>query len=73
MQPGIGQNIRIGKLSCEVIGVLKPKGAGGMGQDNDDLILMPLRVFQQRISGNHDITMIFATERAGRSTGSLKN
>jgi putative ABC transport system permease protein len=72
-QPGLGQTIRVGKLACEVIGVLRPKGAGGMGQDNDDLILMPLRAFQQRIAGNHDLTMIFATARAGRSTGSLKN
>ena len=72
-QPALGQTIRVGKLSCEVIGVLKPKGAGGMGQDNDDLILMPLRAFQQRIAGNHDITMVFATARAGRSTSSLKS
>ena len=72
-QPALGQNIRVGKLSCAVIGVLKPKGAGGMGQDNDDLILMPLRAFQQRIAGNHDITMLFATARAGRPTSNLKS
>jgi len=71
-QSPVGRSVRVGKTACDVVGVLKSKGAGGMGQDNDDLILMPLRAFQQRVAGNHDVTMIFATAREGRSTGSLK-
>jgi len=68
----LGQSVRVGRMSCEIIGVLKSKGAGGMGADNDDLILMPLRTFQQRVAGNHDISMVFATAKEGRSTASLK-
>jgi putative ABC transport system permease protein len=69
----LGQTVRVGRQTCEVIGVLKSKGAGGMGQDNDDLILMPLRAFQQRVAGNRDISMVFATAREGRSTSGLKS
>ena len=69
----VGQSLRVGRMSCEIIGVLTPKGAGGMGTDNDDLILMPLRTFQQRVAGNHDVTMIFATAREGRSTAGVKS
>ncbi len=68
----IGQTIRVGRTSCEVVAVLKAKGASGPGGDNDDLILMPLRAFQQRIAGNRDVTMIYATAREGRSTAGIK-
>lgn len=69
----VGESVRVGRTSCEVIGVLEAKGAGGMGADNDDVILMPLRSFQQRIAGNRDLTMIYATAREGRSTAGLKS
>ncbi len=68
----LGQTVRVGRLSCEVVGVLEAKGGGGMGGDNDDLVLMPLRTFEQRISGNRDISVIYATAREGRSTAGLK-
>lgn len=56
----IGQKIRIGKASCEVIGVLKTKGQSGMG-DQDDTIIVPLSTLQRRLVGrtsNRDITQI---------------
>ena len=68
----LGRTVRVGRVACNVIGLLVSKGAG-MGGDNDDLILMPLRTFQQRITGTNDITMVFATAREGRSTASVKN
>jgi putative ABC transport system permease protein len=71
-QSPVGQTIRVGRLSCEVVGVLASKGAGGMGGDNDDLVLMPLRTFQQRIAGNRDVTLVYANAREGRSTAGLK-
>jgi putative ABC transport system permease protein len=71
-QDPLGKTLRVGRTSCEVIAVLKAKGASGPGGDNDDLIIMPLRTFQQRIAGNHDVTMIYATAREGRSTAGLK-
>ena len=50
-----GQTIRIKAVSCDVIGYLKAKGAGMMGQDQDDLILMPIRAVQRRLIGSSDV------------------
>ena len=68
----IGQSLRVGKVSCLVIGELGAKGESGMGQDQDDLILMPLRAVQRRLLGNTDVATIFVSARAGRSTQSVQ-
>lgn len=52
----IGVNIRLQAISCQVIGVLASKGQAGMGMDQDDLVLTPLRTFQRRISGTRYIS-----------------
>ena len=48
----LGASIRVGKVSCLVIGELESKGQSGMGQDQDDLVLMPLRTVQRRLVGD---------------------
>ena len=57
-QDPLGNKIRLKNVSCEVIGRLKAKGQSGMGRDQDDVIVIPLRTFQRRIAGNRDISMI---------------
>jgi len=52
----VGGNIRLQAISCQVIGLLKVKGQGGFGTDQDDVVLVPLRTFQRRISGNRKIS-----------------
>ena len=71
-QDPIGSKIRIGKISCEVIGLLESKGQSSMGQDQDDTILMPLRTFHRRIAGNNDIGMIQVSVKDGVSTDKAK-
>ena len=39
-----------------------------MGTDQDDLVVLPLRTFQRRISGNQDVNMILVSVRDGEST-----
>ncbi len=68
----LDESIRVGKLSCRVIGVLESKGAGTMGMDNDDTIIMPLKTFQQRIVGNRDVSMIYVSVADDRSTSNVK-
>ncbi len=51
----VGSELRIGKLACPVIGVLKERGQGGMGNDQDDTVLMPLKTVQRQIIGTTDI------------------
>jgi putative ABC transport system permease protein len=64
----LGSRIRLGKLSFQVIGLLEAKGQSSMGTDQDDLVLLPLRTFQRRISGNQDISLIQVSIRDGEST-----
>ena len=58
-QDPIGATVRVDKVSCEVIGLLAPKGQSTFGQDQDDLVIMPLRAVQRRIAGNTDVSMIW--------------
>jgi len=51
----VGTELRVGKLACPVIGVLKERGQGGMGNDQDDTVLMPLKTVQRQIIGTTDI------------------
>lgn len=64
----LGQSLRLEKISCQVIGLLKAKGLSTMGADQDDLILIPLRTFQRRIAGNQDIRLIQISIQDGAST-----
>jgi putative ABC transport system permease protein len=64
-QDPVDSRIRLGALSCDVIGVLSSKGKTGMGQDQDDIVLLPLRAFQRRIAGNDDVRQIQVAVRAG--------
>ncbi len=67
-QDPIGATIRLQKLSCQVIGVLAKKGQSSFGMDQDDMILVPLRMVQRRITGNLDVSMISVSARDGAST-----
>ena len=60
----VGENVRIGNVSCRVIGLLKSKGKASMGQDQDDLVVMPLAVVQRRFAGNSDIGMFLISAKS---------
>jgi len=47
----IGQTIRIRKIPFTVIGTLSPKGQSAQGQDQDDLIIMPISTAKKKVIG----------------------
>ena len=47
----VGQNIRIDNQPFKIIGVLKKKGQSSMGQDQDDVIIVPMTTAQERMLG----------------------
>jgi putative ABC transport system permease protein len=47
----VGQTVRVQKLTCQVVGVLAPKGQTTTGQDQDDLVLMPVTTVQKKVMG----------------------
>jgi putative ABC transport system permease protein len=71
-QNPIGSSIRIDKLSAQVVGVLKSKGAATFGNDEDDFVLIPLRTFQRRIAGTVDVGTILVSGGDGASTDKIK-
>jgi putative ABC transport system permease protein len=48
---GIGQTIRLGRVPFTVVGTLAPKGQGGFGQDQDDVVMVPLETGRRRLLG----------------------
>ncbi|MDY6310923.1 MAG: ABC transporter permease [Cyanobacteriota bacterium] len=47
----IGKTIRIGNIPFKVVGLLKSKGSSGMGQDQDDLVFIPITTAQRKVFG----------------------
>ncbi|MDR3289861.1 MAG: ABC transporter permease [Rickettsiales bacterium] len=48
----IGKDIKIKGVPFKVVGLLKEKGAGMGGNDEDDLIIVPLTTFKTRLTSN---------------------
>jgi putative ABC transport system permease protein len=47
----IGKTVRIKNVPFQVIGLLEPKGANLFGDDQDNIVLMPISTMQKRIYG----------------------
>jgi putative ABC transport system permease protein len=71
-QDPLDATIRLEKLSCKVIGVFKSKGQSSFGMDQDDFVLVPLRMLQRRIAGNTDVSAISISARDGISTEKIE-
>ena len=68
----IGERIRVKNMSCEVVGILRAKGAG-MGRDQDDTVVVPMRALQRRITGNTDVNTISISAAKSSQTGKLQS
>ena len=67
-EPPLGNQMRVGNFSCEIIGVLASKGQSAMGTDQDDITVIPLRTLQRRLSGNQDVNSLMVSAQDGAST-----
>ena len=47
----VGLVVRIGRVPFTVVGTLQAKGQGGFGQDQDDVVLVPLETGRRRLMG----------------------
>jgi putative ABC transport system permease protein len=45
----VGSTLRVNGVPCEVIGVLEPKGLDASGNDQDDIVLVPIRTALRRL------------------------
>ena len=53
----VGKRMRIGAITCDVIGTLNTRGQGGFG-DQDDVVVMPIKAVQRRFTGSRDIRLM---------------
>ena len=68
----VGQLVRIKGVPFQVIGVLEKKGQSPNGQDYDDVALVPLSTFRERLQpslGNFIPGVIFVSVRSSGETG----
>jgi putative ABC transport system permease protein len=70
-QTGLGEQLRVKQFSCNVVAVLASKGQGGMG-DQDDIVLLPLHTLQRRVTGNRKVGTLAVSMEDGSDSASLK-
>ena len=68
----LGAQLRIKQFSCVVIGVLASKGQAAMGNDQDDVVVVPLHTLQRRVTGNQRIATLLVSMKEGTDSTGLK-
>ncbi len=59
----LGQQLRAGSFSCEVVGVIAAKGQGATGLEQDDIVVLPLRTLQRRVTGSTRVNTLLVSVR----------
>ena len=72
-RPPLGESLRVKDFSCQVIGLLASKGQGVMGNDQDDLVLVPLATLQRRVTGNTRVSVLLVSMRDGSDAARVKS
>jgi putative ABC transport system permease protein len=70
-QTGLGEMLRVKQFSCDVIGILVAKGQGGMG-DQDDTVVVPLHTLQRRVTGSRRVDSLAISMQDGADSAPLK-
>jgi len=68
----VGQTIRVSNIACPVVGLLASKGQSGLGEDQDETIIMPLKLHQRRIGGTTTISSITLSAQDRVSTAMVQ-
>ena len=57
----VGAEIRVKNIPFRIIGVLNSKGSGAMGNDQDDMVVIPYTTAMERVEGVDYLRMIYVT------------
>ena len=68
----VGEPLRVKQFSCEIIGVLGSKGQGAMGNDQDDVVILPLHTVQRRVLGNQRVNTLLVSMEDGSDADRIK-
>ncbi|MDP2258078.1 MAG: ABC transporter permease [Polaromonas sp.] len=69
----VGEQLRVKQISCEVVGLLASKGQGAFGNDQDDVVLMPIKTLQRRITGNTRVNTLLVSMAQGSDADRVKS
>jgi len=70
--PVLGESLRVKQISCKVIAVLGSKGQGSFGNDQDDLVFIPIKTMQRRITGNTQVNDLLVSMDDGSDSTRVK-
>jgi len=72
VRPALGEQLRVKQISCEVVGVLSSKGQGSFGNDQDDVVLVPIKTLQRRITGHTRVNTLLVSMMDGSDSNRVK-
>lgn len=68
----LGEALRIKQFSCIVVGILASKGQAALGNDQDDIVVVPLHTLQRRVTGNLRVSTLLVSMKEGSDSASVK-
>lgn len=68
----VGEQLRVKAFSCEIVGLLASKGQGAFGNDQDDMVLVPLKTLQRRVTGNTRVNTLLVSMQDGSDPTRVK-
>ncbi|MEW6705682.1 MAG: ABC transporter permease [Pseudomonadota bacterium] len=71
-QDPMGTQLRLRGFSCLVVGLLAAKGQSGIGQDQDDTVVLPLHTVQRRLTGNFNVNTLLVSLKDGADATAAK-
>jgi putative ABC transport system permease protein len=69
----VGTTLRVGDVSCEVIGLLATRGQSGIGGDQDNTVIMPYKTVQRRFTGNRNVQFIMVAVDPRYESGPIQD
>ncbi|MHB8947828.1 MAG: ABC transporter permease [Rhodoferax sp.] len=71
-RPALGEALRVKNVSCTIVGLLASKGQGAFGNDQDDVVLLPINTLQRRITGNTRVNTLLVSMADGSDPERVK-
>jgi putative ABC transport system permease protein len=68
----MGAQLRVKQISCEIVGMLASKGQGAFGNDQDDVVLVPIKTLQRRITGSTRVNTLLVSMMDGSDASRVK-
>ncbi|MBY0455130.1 MAG: ABC transporter permease [Burkholderiaceae bacterium] len=68
----LGQQLRVKAFSCEIVGLLGSKGQGAFGNDQDDVVFVPIKTLQRRVTGSTRVQTLLVSMQDGSDPERVK-